>query len=295
MASFDEVIPPGQAGKVSAAMRTDGLSGQVSKIVTVTTDDPGRPTFNLTLRATIVASVDILPARSLFLSTGLVEKPVAKVLVRKSANERGELEITDLTSSVPWLKVSARKPGVGPPAGPGLPPSVPSDWLIEATVDGEPPPGGTTVQVKFKTGLAREAEVTLPAIVRVPPPLSFSMPVLDMPAVGEPPQSAQGAVDILLGAGLDAKDLSIESLTSTFRATTRSISPRRLRMDVTWSPIAGDTTREGAIVAKLGSLSASIAVRVTPPVPALAAPPATIAPDKIRQGSTLVPLGGGGK
>ncbi len=293
MASFDEVIPPGQAGTVNALIHPENLSGPVSKVVTVTTDDPARPTFALTLRATIVASVDILPTRALLLTSGSPESAGTKVLVRKNATEKGDLEITGLSASEPWLKVSARKPGAAPPAGPGLPPSVPSDWLIEAALDGEPPPGHLSVQVKFKTGLAREPEVTLPAVVRVPPPLSFSVPALDMPANGDPPQTARGAVDILLGAGLNPKDVTIESLSPMFRATTTQIGPRRLRMEVTWSPVAGDTSREGAIVAKLGSLSASIAVRVTPPVPALAAPPASVSPDKIRQGATLVPLGGG--
>jgi len=292
VASFDEVIPPGQAGKVNAAIRTDALSGAVSKVVTVTTDDPGRPTFTLTLRATIVASVDFFPSRSMFISAGMPDGPGGKVLARKTVNEKGSLDVTGLTASEPWLKVSARKLEAAAPAGPGLPPSMPSDWLIEAKVEGEPPPGQNAVKVKFKTGLAREPEIELPVIVRVPPPLSFSAPVLDMPADAEPPQSAHGTIYLLLGPGLDPKGLSVESLSPVFRAKTEQVDPRRVKVDVTWSPVAGDMSREGPIVAKLGELSASIAVRVTAPV-LPAAPPAASTPEKIRQGTTLVPLGGG--
>jgi len=292
VASFDEVIPPGQAGKVSAAIRTDGLSGAVSKVVTVTTDDPGRPTFTLTLRATIVASVDFYPSRSMFLAAGLPGGPGGKVLARKSADEKGSLEITGLTASAPWLKVSARKLEAAAPAGPGLPPSMPSDWLIEAKIEGEPPPGNNPAQVKFKTGLSREPEIEIPVNVRVPPPLSFSAPVLDMPVDAEPPQSARGTIYVLLGPGLDPKGLLVESVSPGFRAKTEPVDSRRVRVDVTWSPVAGDMSREGAIVAKLGELSASISVRLTAPV-LPAAPPAASTPEKIRQGTTLVPLGGG--
>ncbi len=293
MASFDEVIPPGEAGKVIAAIRTDALSGAVSKVVTVTTDDPGRPTFALTLRATVVASVDFYPSRSMFVSARNPDNPGGKVLARKSANEKGSLEVTGLTASAPWLKVSARKLEAAAPAGAGLPPSIPSDWLIEARIEGEPPPGRNAVQVKFKTGLAREPEIEIPVVVIVPAPLSFSSPVLDLPTTNaDPPQSARGTVYVLLGSGLDPKGLSVESLSPAFRVKTEQVDPRRVRVDVTWSPVAGDTSRESAIEAKLGDLSASIAVRLTAPVPP-APPPAVITPEKIRQGTTLVPLGGG--
>lgn len=294
MASFDEVIPPGEAGKVNAAIHTDNLSGAVSKVVTVTTDDPGRPTFALTLRATIVASVDFYPSRSMFVAARNPDNPGGKVLARKSANEKGSLEVTGLTASVPWLKVSARKLEAAAPAGAGLPPSIPSDWLIEARIEGEPPPGRNAVQVKFKTGLAREPEIEIPVVVIVPAPLSFSSPVLDLRTDAEPPQSARGTVYVLLGSGLDPKGLSVESLSPAFRAKAEQVDPRRVRVDVTWSPVAGDTSRESAIVAKLGELSASIAVKLTAPVPP-APPSAAPTPEKIRQGTTLVPLGGGGR
>jgi hypothetical protein len=275
VASFDEVIPPGQAGKVTAAVRTDGLAGTVSKVVTVTTDDPGRPTFPLTIRATIVASVDFFPARSMFLGLARSEGAAGKVLVRKNAGEKGTLEVTGLTSSATWLKVSARKVEVAEPQAPPLPPAQPSDWVIEARVEGEPRAGQVPAQVKFKTGLQREPEVDFQVVVRVPPPLSFSVPLLDLPYPGDPAQPVKGTVYVQLGSGQDGKGLSVESISPAFRAVVEQVDPRSFKVDITWTPIPGDTSREGAVVAKLGSLSTSMAVRV----PAVAvAPPAAPPP-----------------
>ena len=70
MASFDEAILPGQAGKVTASIRTDGYSGPISKPIAVRTNDPARPALTLTLRATVVASVNFYPGRNLVLSVG---------------------------------------------------------------------------------------------------------------------------------------------------------------------------------------------------------------------------------
>ena len=50
---YDKVIAPGKVGSVTLEVaKTDGYKGEVSKTASVTTNDPERQTFTLTLRAT---------------------------------------------------------------------------------------------------------------------------------------------------------------------------------------------------------------------------------------------------
>ncbi|MEW6128125.1 MAG: DUF1573 domain-containing protein [Acidobacteriota bacterium] len=50
---YDKVIAPGKEGKISLSIKdTESYNGDVVKTATVTTNDPARPTFTLTLRAT---------------------------------------------------------------------------------------------------------------------------------------------------------------------------------------------------------------------------------------------------
>jgi len=50
---FDHEIGAGKSGSITLAVeKTDGYKGEVTKTATVTTNDPNRPAFTLTLRAT---------------------------------------------------------------------------------------------------------------------------------------------------------------------------------------------------------------------------------------------------
>jgi len=50
---FDHEIGAGKSGGITLAVeKTDGYKGEVTKTATVTTNDPNRPAFTLTLRAT---------------------------------------------------------------------------------------------------------------------------------------------------------------------------------------------------------------------------------------------------
>lgn len=50
--NFDKVVAPGQTGGITLEVeKTEGYKGEVVKTATVTTNDPDRQTFTLTLRA----------------------------------------------------------------------------------------------------------------------------------------------------------------------------------------------------------------------------------------------------
>jgi hypothetical protein len=50
---FDKTVAPGKEGKIKLSVpETESYRGEVSKTATVTTNDPDRPSFTLTLKAT---------------------------------------------------------------------------------------------------------------------------------------------------------------------------------------------------------------------------------------------------
>jgi hypothetical protein len=270
VASFDEVVPPGKAGKVTASVKTDGLLGVVNKVVSVTTDDPGRPNISLILRANIVTSVDFLPTRALFVPAGAAAAGTGKLVVRKNETEKGDLKVKDITASVPWLKVSARKVEVPeqPPSS-GAVPAQPNDWVIEAKIDGEPPqapPGGQlSAEIRFKTGLSREPEVTFPVTVRTTPPIQFSGPMVYIPYPGEPPQPQRSTIYVRVEPPLDPNSLKVEAVPPAFQAVANLVGPTRVRVDVTWTPSGENTPKDGSVTARLGTAVISVPVKVNPP------------------------------
>ncbi|MBZ5638767.1 MAG: hypothetical protein LAO51_08415 [Acidobacteriia bacterium] len=294
MASFDEVIPPGQVGKVVAAVKTEGMApGTVNKVVAVSTDDPGRQNFTLILRANIVTSVDFLPTRALFVPAGPAAAGTGKLVVRKNETEKGELRVSDIAANVPWLKVSARK--VESPESPpssGAVPAQPGDWVVEAKIEGDPPAGQVTAEIRFKTGLPREPEITFPVTVRTTSPITFSAPMVYLPYPGEPPQPQRQTVYVRVEPPLDPNKLTVEATPAAFEAVANLVGPTRVRVDVTWTPAGESTPRDGTVTAKLGTAIVSVPVKVNPkaapivvnptpsPAPASVPPAAPVPPKK---------------
>ena len=83
MASFDEVIPPGEVGHIEATLDTKKLSGSVGRGITVYTDDPHSPKVFLTVRATVVGGVMVLPQEMIYLNSRARKQRPPMVLVRR--------------------------------------------------------------------------------------------------------------------------------------------------------------------------------------------------------------------
>ncbi len=178
MAAFDAEILPGKAGKVTAQLATENYRGAVDKAITVTSNDPKNGTTVLHLKATIVGSVEVLPRMFLGFPSYPLWDFSAKLLVRKVKSETGELKITDLTSTAPWLTTRSRKVEKPEPEADGLPALVPGDWVIDIEVSETAPPGQSSQQsVKFKTGLTREPVITIPVAVALQQAMQAVPPV----------------------------------------------------------------------------------------------------------------------
>ena len=135
MASFDEVIPPGKAGTIRTSIHTASLRGPIAKGITVTHDDPTQGPIALSVKANVVGSVELLPMPILALAPR-VKGPSTpgKVIVRKDGSETGTLNVGDITSSAPWMKVSKRVVTAPEPAIEGLPEAKPGDTVLSVDV-----------------------------------------------------------------------------------------------------------------------------------------------------------------
>ncbi len=62
MVSFDEIIPPGKEGKVSAKVKTTGYKNQLTRTVTLQTNDPLQSSYVLKIKMNIKSVLFIQPA-----------------------------------------------------------------------------------------------------------------------------------------------------------------------------------------------------------------------------------------
>lgn len=67
VAEFDRRIAPGSSGEVSVVVDTSSFRGPIAKSVTVLTNDTENPSLRLTVRAEVVAPVEVVPGYFRFL------------------------------------------------------------------------------------------------------------------------------------------------------------------------------------------------------------------------------------
>ncbi|HVM31860.1 MAG TPA: DUF1573 domain-containing protein [bacterium] len=59
-------VPPGGVGTIKATYHTQGRPGHATKIITVTSNDPVNPSFQMQLDMTVIREIDVQPERSYF-------------------------------------------------------------------------------------------------------------------------------------------------------------------------------------------------------------------------------------
>lgn len=272
MASFDEVILPGQAGKVSATVKTEGVRGRIEKAVTVTTNDPAKAVVALRVKAEVVGSVEFVPRPGLAFPEGMDWKWTSRIIVRKDRTESGDLNLTEITPNVPWLSATAKKVSEPMPAAEGLPEALPGDYLLEVTVTDQAPrtQGGFTI--KMKTGLTREPEVTFPVSVVNQQPMRPVPSALYLQAPKASENEVVATIEALLRPGIP-KDQAVTATVSPepFTVAVEPDGPRKYKATVRWK-VAKDqratALRQGAVVFHVGEESMTVPVRIDPDPPA---------------------------
>jgi len=200
VAKYDEVIPPGGVGYVTATILTETLTGPVGQGVSVLTNDPTSPVTSLLVRAEVVFAVRVLPEKPIVLRSQAGELPVRRVIRRSANSGHGFFGIAGLRTSAPWIDARARKVREPEPASGGLPAVTPGDWILEVRLDGQPMYGKRHEVIEFKTGLERQPHVKLDVHADILPPVLLPVDRLFLQARGE---AAAETLSFTVREGLD--------------------------------------------------------------------------------------------
>ncbi|HEY6837121.1 MAG TPA: DUF1573 domain-containing protein [Geobacteraceae bacterium] len=105
-------IQPGKKGEIKAIFNSANFYGGVSKSITVETNDPKTPAYNLTMTGTIIEEIEVNPRQ---LNFGPMKINVAKTLEFAIENRSARpLRIISVKSSLPQATVKTRKNLVNP-------------------------------------------------------------------------------------------------------------------------------------------------------------------------------------
>lgn len=107
VADFDKVIKPGQIGKVSAHVDTQGFAGPISKAVTLETNDPNTPTAQITISAVVKPYVEAYPVG--YVRYNMLQGDAEKQSVTLYTEEDEPFEIVKIESPQDWIKVEPVK------------------------------------------------------------------------------------------------------------------------------------------------------------------------------------------
>ena len=262
MASFDEVIPPGKAGTIRTSIHTASLRGAIAKGITVTHDDPSQGPIALSVKANVVGSVENLPMPILALAPR-VKGPAApgKLIVRKETSETGTLQVGDITSTAPWMKVTKRVVTSPEPAVDGLPEAKPGDTVV--SVDASEAPVGSYVEtLTFSTGLPREKSVSIPVRVTVRGPLIVQPRELMLNPDPADPSHATGQLLAAVREDLDPKKIVFSTDSPAFTLKTEPSGERGYKVTVDWKRVSGKEPTEGTINLTVGDEVTKVPVRV---------------------------------
>jgi hypothetical protein len=266
VASFDEAIPPGQAGTIKASIHTANLSGAIGKTIQVMTNDPTQANIALNIMGNVAASVQLLPSSRMVVYGRGQQRPfTAKLLVRRDPSETAELVVSDVKPSVPWMTATARKVSA-PETIQGAPQTQPNDWVVEVQVTPPPnTPENSAQQLTFKTGLKLEPVIVVPVTIMVPQFVSVQPgEVLLRPVDGAP---SEGTVLVVVRQDLDPASAKFEAQPGVFKVETAQAgpTPRHLRVTVKANPSDVRSDSAGMLTVRLGEEARSIPIRIAAP------------------------------
>jgi len=244
-------------GHIDATLDTKKLRGSVGRGITVYTDDPGLPKVFLTLSATVVGGVQVLPQPVMtVVSAGGRGRNAPMVLVRREASENGVVEISDIKPSVPWLVATVELLEEPRPGGDGVPPAMPGDWLVGVTLGPSAPYGRFRESLQVKTGLERQPELTIPVIVTRQAPVRLSAERVVFPRESDPSEQPQ-TVLLSVRRDLDPTNLTVETDSDLLMVVLEPSGQRGYKVRVRWE---GDERPHGAITFRLGNESYELPV-----------------------------------
>ena len=234
VASFDAEIAPGGTGKVRATLDTSTLAGSVAKSITVLSNDPKTPRTTLTLRAEIVAFVEVSPGFARLLQVQTLPQQVA--VVHLWSGDGTPLEVLEVRAPQPWITAQVRRAEAaelkaGAPA---------EQWRVEIGLTPEAPLGPLTDKLVVRTSHPRQSELEIPLSGFVRPLLQPTPAIADFGTIGRAAQDKSRFVLKLFNFGTDTVELTNATTDLPFLAVSTSAEEtgRRFRIELRLAPDA---------------------------------------------------------
>lgn len=175
VADFDRMIEPGQSGKIHAVVDTTSLLGATGKTVTVTTNDPANPRFQLTIQSDVKPFVFADPGYARY--TLFVHNDRDQVInqIVYSRDFPG-LEILSVESPKPFIKVSKREARPDERATDALG----NQWVLEITLAKDTPIGPVSDNVRVTFNHPKQKVMEIPVSGFVRPVVAVTPPSLNL-------------------------------------------------------------------------------------------------------------------
>jgi len=210
VAKWDRVVKPGATSVIEAEMNTEHFRGQVSKHLTVITNDPEHPEVELTISARVDPVVWIKPGSAAEVS--VEDRPVTRTFLLERNGGR-PMKILQVTPGSPFVTAAAT-----PLSGDGR-------FEVRVTSTPQAPFGRSTVPVTVRTDQENASRITL-------------LMTVDKGIVAEPPIVFYGLVPNEIKNPVQAA-ITLSRRSSPFRVTSVSVDDSKLSARL-------ETVREGS-------------------------------------------------
>jgi hypothetical protein len=149
--NYDNVIKPGQRGRIHAVIKTERLSGEVSKAILVVSNDAQRPTLRLELRARVDPALRFTPGPLVQLSSEQGIEASASIVLEATDDSVRDFAVNKVAPAQPYVRAEARRIDGGPEVRPR--------WEITVRLTADAPQGVVNVPVQVVTDLPEAAEL----------------------------------------------------------------------------------------------------------------------------------------
>lgn len=150
VAQFDKQVLPGQTGKIVAKMNTSGFKGQVSKVITVTSNAAEPASTALIIQAKVKPTFEILPSDPVVVTLDTQGPSTREFTLRPL--EDAEVDITEIVAQTKYLKPEIER--VQTDSG--------RAFKVKLTFDESTPKGRFGLSLRIKSTSKREPNFNLP-------------------------------------------------------------------------------------------------------------------------------------
>ncbi len=242
-------------------VKTAGYRGNVTKTVSLQSDDPVRPNVTLKVKMAIIGSALLMPGDRLSLGVRPEQPTEGRLLIRKDPTETGSLQVTGVASSEDWLHVRVRPVEEEETLEGGFR-AVPGDFMLEASVPESPGGGLHRAEITFRTGLPREPVIKIPVTVTA---RRFGRPTVKRLFLRrkQADDLMTGRMNFRLIGRTDPESVVVRITPDRYRVEVAILVPGQLEVLVSEDPdkVNGEPLPEGMLLFTKGSETIRVPVR----------------------------------